>query len=425
MKSKYLLCGFLVLLALLTVISCKSTPPPPPAAPPAAEAPKSDGPDQASLDALNAAIARAEAARKLVSDFYGRSLLPEDWQGADSLFGQAEQQKNTSTLRQTQESTERYNKAAAAFEAMSGKTIGLYYETKRKELIDARAAAVSAGAMSLIPDYLLEVDNIVADAEAKYQAMDYYGAKDAAEKGLSMYEAQKVGLDAYNVREAIAGRAEELIPDFLWDADELGLGAIDKYLAGDYKGAKEDAVVTLSMYESLAAGLNAYKVREEIVKRGFERFDPRNIQIADDTLRSAADDYMAEKFASAKDKGDEALLRYNLALKTAWQGYAAERRTAATTERQRALDFKANVAVRQDFNSAQTVFNQANTAFQAQRFEEAAMLYEDCESKFAAAAREAREKQQIAEEALRRANQRMAESDQIAKDAEIILEGGI
>ena len=426
MKSKYLLWGFLVLLALFTAVSCKSTPPATPEEPVAETTDKDSAPpDKASLDALNAAAARAAAARKLVNDFDGSSLLPGDWQAADSLYSQAEQQKKTSTLKETQESTARYNKAADAFEAMSGKTIALYYEKKKAELVKARAAAVSVGAASLIPDYLLEVDNVVADAEKKYQAKDYYAAKDAAEKALSMYEAQKIAGDAYNKRGAVAVRAEELTPEFLSDADKVGLNAVDKYLAGDYRGAKEGAANALSMYQALGAGLDAYKVREEIANRGFERFDSRNVALADDTLRAAANDYTAKNFTAAKDKSDEALLRYNLALKTAWEGYAGERRTAASTERQRAMDAKANVAVRQDFNSAQAVLNQANTAYQGKKFEEAALSYDNSGSMFTKAAQAAREKQRIAEEALQRANQRMAESDEKARNAELILEGGI
>jgi hypothetical protein len=98
---------------------------------------------------------------------------------------------------------------------------------------------------------------------------------------------------------------------------------------------------------------------------------------------------------------------------------------AAATERQIALDAKANVAVRQDFNSAQALYAQANTAFQAERFDEAVSLYNQSRPMFDAAAREALEKQLIAEEALRIANQRMTESDQTAREAEIILEGDI
>ena len=363
MKSKYvrwvLLSLLICLLVMFTGVSCKSTPP--------VEEPASAdsaAPDQAAIDALNAAAARAAAARKLVNDFDGPTLFPSDWQAAESLYSQAEQQKKTSTTEEIKESTARYNKAADAFDAMRDKTLAGYYENKQNELIRARSAAVSAGAYEYVPEYLLEVDNLVAEAEKKYQAKDYYGANDDAKKALSMYEAG-------------------------------------------------------------AAGLEAYRVREVIADRDFEKYDRNNVSYADDALMSAADDYVAGDFAAAKDKADEALLRYNLALKTAWQAYAGEKGAQVSAERQRALDAKANVAVREDFNSAQAVYTRANTAFQGQRFEEASLLYDECGPKFGAAARAAAEKRQAAETALRRAEVKMAEADQIAKDAEVILEGGI
>ena len=367
MKIKYLWLVLLGMTALFFAASCKSAPPPSAqeAAPTAAEPldPDTLPPDQGALNALNDAAARAAAARKLVNDFEGPSFFPEDWKAADSLYAQAEQQKKTSTLRDTKESTARYNKAADAFEAMTGKTLAAAYEYGERELTAVRNAAVKAGAEELVPDYLLEADNVVLDAKQKYDSKDYYGAKDSALKAYSMYAAGNTGLEAYNVRMEIAGRE-------------------------------------------------------------FEQYDPVNVEIADETMYSAADDYVAGHYGPAKDKADEALLRYNLALKTAWEAYAAEKGANAATERQNALDLKANVAVRQDFNSAQAIYTQANTAFQAKKFDEAGKLYAECGPMFEKAAGAAREKRRIAEEDLRLANQKMEESDKAAKDAEIILEGG-
>ena len=368
MKSKYIGWVLIGLLALFTAVSCKSAPPPtaeeeaPTAAAPLD--PNSLPPDQATLNELNAAAARAAAARKLASDFGASTSFPQDWQSADSLYSQAEQQKKSSTMLETRDSIARYNRAADAFDALANKTLAQYYETKQKEIDSARNKAVSSGAAVLIPDYLLDADNAAADALKKYQAKDYYGAKESADKALSMYAA-------------------------------------------------------------LNAGLDAYKVREQIFGKGFEVYDPVNIQLADDTMWSAASDYEAKNYAGAKQKADAALLRYNQALKTGWESYAAEKGANASAERQKALDLRANVAVRQEFNSAQAIYVRANTAFNSQRFEEAAGLYEDCESMFEVIAEVALEKRLAAEEALRRANDKMNESNEKAKNAEVILEGGV
>ena len=427
MKSKNVLWFLLGLLVLFAAVSCKSKPAPQEDTPPAVtETPTQDNsPDQASLSALNAAAARAAEARKLVMDFGGPTFFPDEWQFADSLYTQAEQQKNTSTRQSVQDSTQRYERAAAAFEAMIQKTYEAAYEYGVRELNAIRNEAVAAGALELIPDYLLEVDNVVADADRKYHAKDYYGAKEAGLDAYSMYDAQATGLNAYKVREeAVVAGAEALIPELLDMADDTGLDAIDQYFVKDYTGAKSIALIAESMYAALKTGLKAYMVREEIIYRGFEVYDPQNFNLADSSLESAADDYYAYAFGSAKDKSEEAQFRYNLALKTGWESYAAEMGSFASTERQKALDFKANVAVRQDYNTAQAVYVRANSAFQSKNFEQAAMLYIESQSMFAEVAKIAREKQLEAERALGLANQRMTESDETARKAEVILEGG-
>ena len=428
MKSKSVWWILFGLLIIFTGVACKSTPPQAEVTPPQGAVQDNDNapPDQAALNDLNEASSRALAARKFVMDFDGPALLPSDWQSADSLYTQAEQQKRNFTRWETRESIDRYNKAADAFEAMKDNTLAQYYANKEKELTDARNAAVSAGVGDLAPDYLLDADNTVADAVAKYQGKDYYAAKDTAAEALTKYTLLAYGADVYNVRvDAVDAGAEELVPDLLGKADNAGLDAIDKYTAKDYTGAKNSAANAESMYGNLKAGLAAYKVREEIANRDFEVYDPQNIDLADDTLRSAADDYNAGNFAAAKDKADAALVRYNLALKTAWESYSAEKGADASTERQKALDLKANVAVREEFNSAQAVYVRANAAFQAKNHEDAAKLYLECQSMFSEVARVALQKRQAADAALDRANQKLTESDETARNAEVILEGGI
>ena len=354
MKIKHVGLILLCLLALFAVVSCKSTP--------SADADQVNQ-EQVSTDALGVAVDRALAAQKLISDFEGPVSFPVEWKAANDLLGDAETNKSIATIQEIQESTERYVKAAEAFEGMSADVLGRYYEVKEAEIIAVRNAVVAAGAEELIPELLADADNAIASAEEKYEVKDYYGAKDSAGDALAMYETLKVGLDAYAVREKIA-------------------------------------------------------------ERNFEGYDPQNIALADDTLRSAADDYTAKNMVSAKDKAEAALLRYNLAIKTAWESYAAGKGSEAASSRQAALDVRANVAVRQEFNTAQDVFNRANSSLRDQKYDEAAIGFEDSIRRFDAVVVTTGEKRVVAEEALELANQRMAESDEMARNAEVILEGG-
>jgi hypothetical protein len=319
---------------------------------------------QADLSTLNAAAARAAASRKKAADFDAESLLPPDWQSAESLYTEAERNRNTSTSGGAKESAVRYNRAADAFDDLFDKIISEYAANKLQELLDAREAAIQAGAEDLLPEFFFEADNTALEAEEKYLADDYYGAKNSADDAIAMYNTLKTGLDAY-------------------------------------------------------------KIREEIVKMGFLGSDPDKIELADDALESAASNFSAKDYFSAKDDTETALDHYGQVLMAAYEAYADVIAANAAAARQRALNYKANVAVKPEFDAAEAIYNRARTAYNGQIYDESGRLFFDSTTMFTAAADAAIEKQQIAEEALRRANQRVAESDEAARNAELILEGGV
>jgi hypothetical protein len=376
-ENRHISWFLLGLLILAGGLSCKNAPPVtetvPPAeeAPPAQEAPAAEKPDpdsappdQASLDALNAAAGRAAKARQLAVDFDGPAAFPQDWESAEARYTQAEAEKDTATAKGVRESTGRYNAAADAFEPLADKSITRFAQNLAAEVMAARDAALKAGAETLAPEYLRTADDISLEGIARYEAKDYYAARDAA------------------------------------------------YLAGD-------------MYPVLKTGVESYKVRQEIIARGFVDYDPYNIEIADGIALSGIADYEAGDPKAAQDKADEAFFRYNLALRTAKESFAADRGAAAAAERQKALDRKANVAVRQDFEAAASVYNQANNAFRGQNFDAAAALYEESQAMYEVASQAAVEKRRIAEAALQAASEKMVESDTAAKNAESVLEGGV
>ena len=319
MKKRFVGLALISLLVFLTALSCAGTPPAeetappsappstPPSAPPADPAPPpapAVTAEQLALDALNAAAARAAAAKQRAADFEGESLFPSDWDSAESLLGQAEQQRNTSTLQSTQESASRYDRAADAFDDIFERALAAGFELAERELIAARNAAIAAG-------------------------------------------------------------AEEHALGLLSDADSAVARALEEFDAGNY--------------------------------------------------------------SSARSRAEAALLGYEQAASAAWVARIADIRSAAAAERQRALDVRANVAARDLFDPAEAIFNRANTNFQGQRIEEAARLYEESRPMFISSAQLATERRLAAEEALRRADQRLVESDETARVAEdlLIQQGGM
>jgi hypothetical protein len=355
--------------------------------------------------------------------------------------------------------------------AESSESVTSEYEKKAIELNDARFAAINAGAEELVPDFLLEADNAFDDADNKYQANDYDGARASAADALTMYLALKDGIDAYNIREEIVEIAEELVPDYLLTVDTIGLDAIDKWEAKDYDGAKAGADAALSMYITLRDGIEAYYIREEIAERAGElvpdvlleadtvgldaisKWDaedysgaklgaaealtmfsglsvardvydlreeivdraevlyPDFLSLADDVALTAIDKWEAKDYSGAKDAAD-----------IAWIMYLS---VAAPVERQTALDLKADMAFRREFSTADAILYQANSAYMGEEYEKAALLYAECLLVYKMTSQMIPEKRRAAEEALRRADQRVAESDEAARNAETVLKGGV
>jgi hypothetical protein len=370
LKLSYIWWFLLCLLILAGAISCSNAPPPVESTPPVDEAPPAETPDpdkappdQASLDALNAAADRAAKARQLVIDFNGPATFPSDWQSSEARYTQAESGKDTSTAKTVRESTARYVAAASAFESLADQTITRFAQELEAEVIAAREAAIAAGIEPPASVAFQAADDKAFEAAAQYEAKDYYTARDSA------------------------------------------------YLARDMYGVTKTA-------------MEAYKVRQEIVDRGFMDYDPHNIGIADEIAASGIADYDAGDIKAAQDKADEALFRYNLALRTGKESFAADKGAIAADERQKALNLKANVAVRQDFEAATSIYNRADNAYRAQNFDAAATLYEECRTMYEVISQVAEEKRRIAEKALQNAEEKMVESDATAKNAESILEGG-
>ena len=421
--------GILALIfIMLGAVSCGSTPqeeeplPPAPVEAPVTEQPAAPG--MADLEALEAARARALAAQSLAAEFGGAALFPSEWANASSLFNTAETQRNTTTLQNTRDSTERYIAAAEALEALAQLTLNRNWENTLQELNRARAAAVNAGAERLSPTHLSQADSTAGNARDSFNAQEYNRARDEAQNAISMYNSISTALDAFALRDEVAGTAQSLVPDFLARADSVATRAMERWDAGDYNGAAELIAEARDMYAALNIGIMAYNMREEIDSMGFQRFDSNNFDLADDALFNAADNFLDGNYVYARTRAEDAARRYAQVQQTAWRLYAADRNNAAEAQRAIAIQNRANVAVREEFNAAQLLYSRGATVQGEARYREAVTLFIESEAQFADVARIALERRQAAEEALIQANQRMAESDETARNVEAILRGG-
>jgi hypothetical protein len=357
--------------------SCKTTGtgspvPEAPPSPPPQEAPRPQppaeagpeqaaGPDQAALDALDQAKARAENARKRAADFDAPSYFPTEWEAAENDYQGIGADRSSAPA--VEDAARRYNAAADAYDTIFNNAIPLYAKALEDEILRARAEAIAAGIEELAPEYLAVADDAAVNAEDRYHGEDYYGADAAAHEALDRYRA-------------------------------------------------------------LTAGSEGYQVREEIVRRDFAGFDADNFNQADAAFTAAADAYETGDAAGALKGAAESKRRYTQALRAGWAAYAAQLQALARRERQNALSEKANVAVKNEFAGVERTYNQAETFFKAEGYENAAGLYVKSEAGYVAVAQTAREKRRIAEAAIQAAEKKLAESEAVVRDAEVVLEGG-
>ncbi|MCL2069487.1 MAG: hypothetical protein FWH19_00690 [Treponema sp.] len=332
---------------------------------PAVQEPLSEA-EQIALDALNAAVARAAEARQQAADFDGEEFFPSEWESAEDLYNQARQQRDTSSASATRESTARFNRAADAFDEIFRRSLAENLECAEMEIAEARRAAVAAGAEERAPSYLADADNIVTRARGEFDA-------------------------------------------------------------GDYSAARASVMDALTIYDAIKAGLDALRMREEIENRGFEEYDRASFEAGNSALLAGRDQYSAGNYDGALNSAKAALAAYGQTLRAAMLEHIGDIRSEASAERQRALDARANVAAREEFEPGDFLYTRANAELQRQNIADAGMLFFESIPRFTASIQLAMERRLAAEEALRRADQRVAESDEIARQAEDLLieQGGL
>jgi hypothetical protein len=382
MKKLLFISSFLVLAA---VLSCQSSGPAP--TPVAQQAGTTPGFNQDLPEEYNAAMAKAAEARKRAVDFESSSYFPSEWDAAEAQYTQARQIPTDADVANheaiARSSSSDISEAISRYNAVSG--------------TDKAIAALNTAADTYDSVFKLAVPLYAQAREDEIMALR---------------------------NSLVAAGARTYFPEPFSSADKTALTALDQYEADDYYAARDTAAQALKMYQILTSAYNAWLVRGEIEEREFESYDPDNFEHAGGILDDAMNAYKAENYASAQGNADEALLRYNLVLSAGWAAYAELRSSMAEAERQAALDIKANIAVRDLFSEADETYKTGEDAFGSKKYEEAAKQFINSEAMFILSSTSAAEKRHTAVEMMREANRRIEESDETARQAEIILEGG-
>ncbi len=155
----------------------------------------------------------------------------------------------------------------------------------------------------------------------------------------------------------------------------------------------------------------ARALRTQIAQNDLAQFARTENQRGDAAFAAGEAAYNAGEYEAARAGFNEAIENYTVVVREGFRGQAAARKTAADAQKQRAEAARADVAVPQDFQSALTVYNQANAAVDAGRAEDAVPLYENATTLFSVAADRAEEARRRALNAVDRASARREQLD--------------
>ncbi|MCL2440116.1 MAG: hypothetical protein FWD14_00055 [Treponema sp.] len=291
---------------------------------------------------------------------------------------------------------------------------------------EARQRAIDFESPAYFPSEweALEAQFTAAESSDEYNAVaEAYD--ELFKKTIPLYaqakEDEVMAIRSHLINSGFAGH----FPEYLKNADDMALAALEQYKADDYYKARDTLSEAMAEYEILQMGAQVFLARQEIIDRGFAQFDAENFLRADEVAQTAIESFDAGNKEAAITSAEEALLRYNLVLANGWTAYAAVRRDAAMAERELALAERANIASRETFRNAESILATAEENFTAENFTVAGLSYVEAEVMYAISRKETEERRLRAEEAIRLAEEKIEESNEAAVEAERLIEGGV
>ena len=288
----------------------------------------------------------------------------------------------------------------------------------RKKAVDFEGNSYFPGEWEAAEDHFARAELMPKDSSDAIKA--YNEAADAFnrifELAVPLYaqarEDQIMETRAYLISQG----ARELFPECLLDADRTALLALTQYEAKEYYPAVDTAAKALQKFNILETAFNAWLLRVEILARGFAGYDSDKFDLGEKIIKSAMEAYMAGDIDDAEKKAEEVLAIYDTALLSSWASYAELRASLAEGERLAALDTKTDIAAREFFKIADSDNKKALSLMKLKKYEEAARLFIDAEAMYVIASITALEKKRAAAAAIRNAEEKIQEGDEILRN---------
>jgi hypothetical protein len=214
----------------------------------------------------------------------------------------------------------------------------------------------------------------------KAQATDL--RKKTFDYDLKSYLADERAKEAEAMRQAALGKsADKLFADPFAQALTEYQKRVAARDAGDYEEAIAGFQASTLSFSVLYRLCEASAASDKIGSRDFAKWDGSNWSLAEGRY-GAAQSLLASDAKASSDAVDEANLRYGLVWQNALEFYAGERRSASEDEDKRALDLKANVAVKDEYAAARALYDEAEAKAAEKDFDTSAGLYDQAAKAF-------------------------------------------
>jgi tetratricopeptide (TPR) repeat protein len=246
---------------------------------------------------------------------------------------------------------------------------------------------------------------------------------DLVAKGAKMVAEQRQS-DAGAARgRAVQADSEVYSPDSLALAD-AHLAKADSLLAsGDSKAAIAAYVMAVSAYDAVEKRSMAVAVRDEVDALDYGELDAGNYGIAGQKL-DAVEGLLESDPDKAQDNAAEAVLRYNLVLDKGWELTAGSKRDDAGQYKADSEGIKAQVAVKDDYAEAKSVWDKALEVYKSGDHEAALGLFTEAEDLFYMVYQKTLSKKEAADAAIRDAAAKNEQSAEIAASGDEVLNAG-
>lgn len=298
-------------------------------------------------------------------------------------------------------------------------------------VIALRKDAFDLGLKDLFPEEYSKADSVYISGKGAYESESLSEAKNDLEKAETLFSsliaeglvslANKNKNNSESAKQrALAADAEELVPLLLDAADDYYEKASAFYDSEDYRAAVSAYSASITAYSVAEKSALSATTKARIEELGFESMDSGNYSIADSKLELAFNSISSDP-AAALDAADEALLRYRLVLAKGWELSAGTGKQKAEHNKLESEAIKAQVAVRAQYEEAKVIWDTAQAAYSAAKFEDAYMLFKQAEDRFMLVYKNASVKREAALAAMEMAKNKSQESKSIANSGDSYL----